>query len=83
MGYTKKLVTRNKISGQFDANDVQDGEYGAKELQNRAATRQEQLNESIITDWKKPGDDSPALGNAVSQLRKSIEKYGPDDDGKR
>lgn len=83
MGFKNKVVTRDKVSGYFVPTDVQDGEHNVNELKKRLAAQQEAVNEGITADWSTPGDDSPSLGNSVSQLRKSIEKYGSDDNGKR
>ena len=84
MSKQEKLVSRDTISGFHNPNDITDeGSYGSRDLAKRSASEQEQMNESITADWSKPGDNSRALGNAVSQLRKSIEKYSADDDGSR
>ena len=83
MGYTSKVVTRDKVSGFFIPTDLPDGEHSVGEIKKRMAAQQEAVNEGATADWAKPGDDSPALGNARSQLRKSIERYGTDDDGSR
>jgi len=83
MGFKSKVVSRDKISGFFVPVDIPDGEYGTDDINKRVAAQQEAINEGATADWAKPGDDSPALGNARSQLRKSLERYSSDDDGSR
>ena len=69
-----KLISRDKISGSWTLNDVQDGEYGAEELSNRLAKQQEQLNAAIEKDWKNAFDTSKSatLAPARKQLKDSI-----------
>jgi hypothetical protein len=68
MGF-KKPISREKISGIWQANDIDtNSTVSVNQLRKRMNERQSNLNEQIQKDWKNPnGMDSPSYGDAMSR----------------
>jgi len=86
MGYSKKLHTRDEISGLHVHQDVAPGEYGAQELAKRNEARREDLNKRIQSDWPSnqlatdASADHETYGNAGSKLPRpsDVSSHGGD-----
>lgn len=87
MGYTKKLVQRDKISGFQFAVDVTDGSYAATALSKRNDARQEQINEAIVNAWPDEGGSIPeskdkSLGDSFGKVKAIANANGADKENK-
>jgi hypothetical protein len=74
MGFSKKTIKRNEISGLFEVQDGADknGEVSVNQLRARMDARQAAINEAHTKDWTDDPNsvNSPAYGDAMSRMPK-------------